>query len=296
MSIQRIVPFLWYDTQAREAAQLYADAFPNSSVEQILTLKDTPSGTVEVFDVMLAGYQIKLMSAGPDFHFTPAVSFAVSCAEPGQVDELWQKLSVGGSVLMELGEHPFSSRYGWLQDRFGFSWQVMVSGVPADSYTIVPTLLFAGDRCGKAEEAINRYTRVFDNSAVGDLVRYEPGEEPERPGTLKFGSFRLEGQEFAAMDSARTHHFTFTEATSFEVDCQTQQEIDYLWERLSADPSAEQCGWLKDSYGVSWQIVPRVLENMLSDSDHDKVVRVTEAFLPMKKLVIADLERAYARG
>jgi predicted 3-demethylubiquinone-9 3-methyltransferase (glyoxalase superfamily) len=109
--------------------------------------------------------------------------------------------------------------------------------------------------------------------------RYSKGEEPDREGTIKHAAFTLEGQEFAAMDSARAHDFSFNEAISFIVHCETQEEIDYYWEKLSADPTAEQCGWLKDKYSLSWQIVPTVLGKMLNDKDDEKVVRVTKAFL-----------------
>jgi predicted 3-demethylubiquinone-9 3-methyltransferase (glyoxalase superfamily) len=117
--------------------------------------------------------------------------------------------------------------------------------------------------------------------------------EPDREGTIMFTDFKLEGIWLAAMDSARQHDFTFSEAVSLIVNCKDQEEIDYYWEKLSADPKSEQCGWLKDKYGVSWQIVPEDLEEKLRDSDPEKVKRVTQAFLPMKKLIIKDLEEAY---
>ena len=106
----------------------------------------------------------------------------------------------------------------------------------------------------------------------------------------------LEDQDFAAMDSAREHNFAFNEAISFMVHCNTQKEIDYYWEKLSAYPEAEQCGWLKDKYGLSWQIVPNIMDEMLKVNDEKKIARVTEAFLQMKKLDIAKLKEAYDSG
>jgi predicted 3-demethylubiquinone-9 3-methyltransferase (glyoxalase superfamily) len=156
-----------------------------------------------------------------------------------------------------------------------------------------PTLMFTGDACGKAEEAINNYASVFSNAKVGGILRYVAGEGPDKEGTIQHAAFILEGQEFAAMDSVYEHNFTFNEAISFIVYCDTQEDIDYYWEKLSAVPEAEQCGWLKDKYGVSWQIVPTVMKEMMQDKDAEKLERVTEAFLKMKKFYIAELKKAY---
>jgi predicted 3-demethylubiquinone-9 3-methyltransferase (glyoxalase superfamily) len=123
--------------------------------------------------------------------------------------------------------------------------------------------------------------------------RYGTDEEPDAEGTVKHAGFTLFGREFAAMDSARVHDITFNEAISFVVHCDNQEEIDHYWEKLSAHPEAEQCGWLKDKYGLSWQIVPAILDEMLGDRDRNRSARVTEAFLTMKKLDIGELENAY---
>jgi predicted 3-demethylubiquinone-9 3-methyltransferase (glyoxalase superfamily) len=195
---------------------------------------------------------------------------------------------------MEIGKYPFSERYGWTQDRYGLSWQVMHMGDREVKQRIVPTLLFVGNVSGKAEEAIRFYTSVFHGANAGNLLRYGRGEEPEKEGTIKHASFTLEGQEFAAMDSARAHNFSFNEAISFVVQCETQPEIDYYWGKLSAVPQSEQCGWLKDRYGLSWQVVPTVMNEMLKSKDSKKIARVTEAFLKMKKFDIRELENAYA--
>jgi predicted 3-demethylubiquinone-9 3-methyltransferase (glyoxalase superfamily) len=108
-----------------------------------------------------------------------------------------------------------------------------------------------------------------------------------------FADFMLEGQWFGAADSAHPHNFSFNEAISFIVHCENQEEIDYYWERLSAVPEAEQCGWLKDQYGLSWQIVPTAMDAMMSGATREQLDRLTQAFLPMKKLDIAQLQKAY---
>lgn len=291
--MQKITTHLWFDKEAKQAARVYTSAFKNSKITYSGTLHNTPSGSVDTVTIELSGQEFVLISAGPAFKFTPAVSFLVACETRGEVDALWKELSRGGSSLMELGEYPFSKWYGWTQDRFGLSWQLMLTDGPVVGQKITPTLMFVGKVVGKAEEAIHTYVSIFHNSAVGGISRYGKGEEPDKEGTVRHAAFTLEGQGFAAMDSALTHDFTFTEAVSFMVNCDTQKEVDYYWSRLSAVPEAEVCGWLKDRYGLSWQIVPTALTLMLRDKDEAKVARVTEAFLRMKKLDIAALKKAY---
>ena len=206
---------------------------------------------------------------------------------------VWNRLSDGGTVLMPLDKYPFSERYGWIQDKYGVSWQLILSNPEGEERpTIVPSLLFAGEQCGKAEEAIQFYLSVFKNSRQGHMVRYPQGTEPDQAGTIMFADFMLENQWFAAMDSARGHAFRFNGAISFMVYCDTQEEIDYYWEKLSAVPEAEQCGWLMDKFGLSWQIVPRELDEMLSTGTPEQIARVTAAFLKMKKLDLTELRRA----
>jgi len=295
-NMEKITPHLWFDNNAEEAAKFYTSIFKDSRLKNVTTLHNTPSGTVEIITIEVLGQEFTLISAGPLFKFNPSVSFLVACSTKEEVNELWKKLSEGGTALMDLGEYPFSEKYGWVQDKYGLSWQIMFMGDHKIKQRIIPTLMFVGKQNGKAEEAINFYSSVFGNARVGDILRYSKGEEPDKEGTVKNASFMLEDQDFAAMDSAREHNFAFNESISFMVHCNTQKEIDYYWEKLSVYPEAEQCGWLKDKYGLSWQIVPNIMDDMLKDNDKKKIARVTEAFLQMKKLNIAKLKEAYESG
>ena len=291
--MQTITPHLWFDKEAKEAAEFYTSIFKDSRIENTATLRNTPSGTVDILSLELLGQDFRLINAGPLFKFTPAVSFLVACETKIEVDALWNELSKGGSALMELGDYPFSERYGWTQDRFGLSWQVMFMGDGKVQPRITPTLMFVGAQCGRAEEAINFYSSVFHDAKVDHILRYGKDDKPDKEGTIKHAGVSLEGESFAVMDSARAHNFTFNEAISFMVHCDTQERIDYFWSKLSAEPKAEQCGWLKDKFGFSWQIVPTAMDEMLRDKDESKLVRVTEAFLKMKKFDIAQLREAY---
>jgi predicted 3-demethylubiquinone-9 3-methyltransferase (glyoxalase superfamily) len=216
-----------------------------------------------------------------------------------QLDAVWEKLSDGGKALMEIDKYPFSERYGWIQDKYGVSWQLILTNPEGEPRPdIIPSLLFVGDVCGKAEEAIKFYLSVFKDapggsSKQGAMVPYTAGMAPDKEGTVMFADFQLLDTWFAAMDSAHEHTFAFNEAISFIVNCDTQEEIDYFWGKLSAVPESEQCGWLKDKYGLSWQIVPTAMNTMLEDTDEKRVARVTEAFLQMKKFDIAQLQKAY---
>ena len=234
------------------------------------------------------------MSAGPLFKFNPSVSFHVKSKTKEEVDEIWEKLSSGGKVLMPLDAYPFSERYGWIEDKYGLSWQVIYAGTTEIQQKITPVLMFVGNVCGKTEEAVTFYTAVFHNANTFFLQRYGQGEEPDQAGTVQYVAFTLEGMEFGAMDSARDHQFAFNEAISFLVPCETQAEIDYYWQKLSADPQAEQCGWLKDKFGLSWQIWPTAIGEMMKNGTREQIDRITQAFLPMKKFDLATLQRAYA--
>lgn len=295
--MQKISPFLWFDSQAEEAVTFYTSLFPHSRITE--TTHYTQSGqevhgrepgSVMTVAFELDGYSFVALNGGPYFTFNPSVSFFVNCASAPQVDELWEKLSPGGTALMELGEYPFSGRYGWIQDRYGLSWQLML---PDDKSVarIVPCMLFVGGQCGQAEEAIKHYTSVFGGAARLSTSRYGADQRPNAEGTIMYAGFQLEGQVFAAMDSAIDHKFGFNEAVSFVVNCAGQAEVDRYWGALSAVPEAEQCGWLKDRFGVSWQIVPKEFFELLESSDAAGAERVTKAMLGMKKIDIAGLVR-----
>jgi predicted 3-demethylubiquinone-9 3-methyltransferase (glyoxalase superfamily) len=291
--MQKITPHLWFDKEAKEAAEFYTSLLPDSKVTNITTLHDTPSGDCDVVSFVLADQPFMAISAGPLFKFNPSVSFHLKFQTKDEVDAIWEKLSAGGKVLMPLDAYPFSERYGWLEDKYGLSWQVIYAGINDIQQKITPVLMFVGNVCGKTEEAVTFYTAVFHNANTFFLQRYGQGEEPDQAGTVQYVAFTLEGMEFGAMDSARDHHFAFNEAISFLVPCETQAEIDYYWEKLSADPQAEQCGWLKDQFGLSWQISPIAVGQMMQHGTREQIDQITQAFLPMKKMDIATLQRAY---
>lgn len=290
--MQKIISHLWYDKEAREAALFYTGIFEDAKILNTTVLEGTPSGDAEMISFQLAGQQFSAISAGPYFKFNPSISLMVACSTAEEVDTKWAALSEGGSELMPLDEYPFSKRYGWIQDRYGLSWQLMLTDEAEVKQKITPSLLFSNGVCGKAEEAVTYYAEVFQDSKINLISRYEEGEAQTPDAKVKFAGFTLAGMEFAAMDHGFGGDFTFNEAFSLMVNCDDQKEIDYYWDKLSAVPEAEQCGWVKDQFGVSWQIVPSNMDDVLFNGTKEEVHRVTEAFLKMKKFDLKALERA----
>ncbi len=300
MRMQKINPHLWFDKEAKEAAEFYVSVFPDSKVTNMSVIKDTPSGDCDIVSFDIMGYSFQAISAGPYFKLNPAISIMINF-DPSQdaeartrIDEIWGKLLEGGKALMPLDTYPFSDHYGWVEDKYGMSWQLILTKPEGEERPLViPSMLFTKDMSGKAEEASDFYISVFKNAERGAIARYPGGMEPNKEGTVMFTDFKLENQWFAAMDGAGEHHFSFNEAFSFIVNCDSQEEIDYYWDKLSAVPEAEQCGWLKDKYGVSWQIVPTAMNEMMASGDAEKIAKVTQAFLQMKKFDIAKLKEVY---
>ncbi len=298
--MQKITPNLWFDGNAKEAVDFYTAAFPDSKVgatsyypktaaEGLADFQQNMAGKELTVEFELGGQAFMAINAGPEFHPNPSISFMVNF-DPSRddqarehLDALWGKLIDGGEALMPLDEYPYSKRYGWVKDRYGLTWQLILTNPAGEPRPfIVPSLLFAGKNTNHAEEAMNFYVSVFRDAKVGTVARYQQDSGPAKTGSLMFADFMLDGQWLAAMDSAVEQDFGFNEAISLAVACKDQAEIDELWGKLSSVPASEQCGWCKDKYGVSWQIVP---ENM------GELMKKPDAFakmMQMKKIVIAD--------
>lgn len=298
--MQKIQPHLWFDKEAKEAAAFYASVFPDSRITHTSVITDTPSGDCDIVSFEILGMEFQAISAGPYFKINPSISFMVNfdpSKDPDartRIDDVWNKLSEGGKALMPIDKYPFSERYGWIEDKFGVSWQLALTDQNGEERPrILPSLLFTQNVNGKTEEATDFYLSVFKNSKRGTLAKYPADTEYNKAGAVMFTDFILENQWFAAMNGGQVHDFTFNEAISFIVNCDTQEELDYYWEKLSAVPEAEQCGWCKDAYGISWQIVPTGMQEFMEGKDKEGVKRATQAMLQMKKLDLQALKNAY---
>lgn len=286
--MQKITPHLWFDREAKEAAEFYCSLLPDSKITNITVINNIPSGDCDVVSFELAGQNFVAISAGPMFKFNPSISFFVITKDEKEIDNLWKKFSDGGKVLMELNKYDWSKKYGWVEDRFGLSWQIILAEGDIKQ-EIFPSLLFVDKAFGKAGEAINYYTSVFKNAKIESVYKF-----PDDENAVMYSDFTLDGNLFAAMDGPGEHGFQFNEAVSFIVDCKDQTEVDYFWNKFTSDGGQESmCGWLKDKFGVSWQITPKILVDMLNDKDAAKAKRAMLAMLQMKKIIISDLEKAY---
>ncbi len=298
--MQRITPNLWFDGNAQEAVDFYVSVFPDSRINTTMHYPNSAeegledfqldlAGKVLTIDFTLGGMNFVAINAGPEFKPNDATSFFVNF-DPSQmedadaqIDALWKKLADGGAIQMELGEYPHSKRYGWVVDKYGYSWQLMLTNPEGEPRPfIIPCLLFTDTENPQAEEALRYYVDVFENSRLGSVAKYPADHHDAKAGALMFGDALLGGSWLAAMDSAMAQDYTFTEAVSFSVPCKDQAEIDYLWGKLSAHPENEQCGWCKDKFGVSWQIVPANMGELLAKPG------AYAHMMHMKKLVIAD--------
>lgn len=300
--MQKITPHLWFDKEAREAAEFYVSAFGlDSALTAVIPIKDTPSGDAELVAFSLLGYEFMAISAGPLFKVNPAVSFFVNF-DPSQLADaeaqltaLWDKLRVGGKIFMPLASYPFSSQYGWVQDKYGVCWQLILSNPQGDMRPrIIPSLMFTQQVYGQAEAAMKFYTDIFENAKQGIIARYGEGHAPDHPNAVMYEDFRLSGQWFAAMDSARVPEAIFNEAVSLIINCNDQDDVDYYWEKLLGEGGSEgQCGWLKDPFGFSWQVTPTTMGDYVGGPDEAGRARALQAMYTMHKIDLAALKQAY---
>lgn len=274
-----IHPCLWFDDQAKDAAEWYCSLFKNSSITT-----DTPM----VLKFELEGTEFMALNGGPHFKINPSISVFVLCESLEETNKLWDKLMEEGHALIPIGKYDWSERYGWLQDRFGLTWQISLNGDAPIQQKIRSCMLFTGKRFGMAEKALNFYTSVFEHSSTDLLMHYPEGTE--HAGKVLYSEFKLNQQNLIAMDGPGVHDYTFNEGVSFVVECDSQKEIDYYWDKLTEGGQESMCGWLKDQFGVSWQIVPAILGGLMSDPE--KAPKVMQAFLKMRKFDIETLLKA----
>lgn len=276
-----ITPCLWFDNQAKEAAAFYCAQFANAKVA---------SQSPIVTEIEVSGQHIILLDGGPKYKPNPSISFFYICETEEDIDRIWKAFSKDGTVLMALDKYDWSRKYGWLNDKFGISWQFALGKIQDVGQQITPNLLFTGKQYGRAEEAIEHYSTIFENAKTDGILRYGANEAPDQEGKVKHAQIAINGQKFMFMDSNHPHKFTFTEGVSFTIHCETQEEIDYYWKNLTKGGEESMCGWLKDKFGVSWQVVPNVLGKLMSDPA--RAGKAAQAFMQMRKFDIEKIVQA----
>jgi len=294
--MQRIIPNFWFDRNAQEAVDFYLSVFKDSKINSTMNYPMTEeegladfqkdfAGKVVTIDFEISGFRFIAINSDSTFKPNPSISFFYTCDSKKESDELWAKLVDGGKSLMELGEYSFSKYYGWVQDKFGYSWQLILNNPEGDKRPkIVPSIMFTKERDGQAEGAMKFYTSIFKESEISLNLNKYPAEMPGREGKISYADFKLLGEWIAVMDGGADHEFGFTPAISLMVMCHDQEEIDYYWDSLTTNPEFEQCGWLQDKFGVSWQITPEKMDELI------KIPGAYKRMMNMKKLHIAELK------
>ena len=279
---------LWFDTQAGEASEFYQSVFKNTKIGNVARypgggeeIHGGTKGQVLTVEMEIEGQKVLLLNGGPIFKHTPSMSFIDSCESEAESDELWKKLSPGGTVRMGLDKYPWASKYGWTADKYGVEWQIMNAPGPQK---IAPALLFVDERFGKGEEAVNFYTSMFPNSKIESM------HKDEQSKTVAHASFNLNGQNFRLMEGAGKHGHQPNESFSICVHCDTQEEVDKYWDKFTKDGAESQCGWVKDKFGVSWQIIPNGMGELMSNPK--TAAKAMKVMLTMKKLDINKLRAA----
>ena len=296
---QKIIPFLWFDGKAEEAINFYVSVFPDAEITVMKRWPETMTtngerarqGTIHVGGFAIGGYQLYAFDAAPMAEFNPSISFFVVFETETEVNTAWSKLIEGGEELIPLNKYAWSDRYGWLTDRFGISWQLYKGKLEDVGLRVSPSLMFSGSQRGKAEEAAEHYMSVFQDAISNGMTRYGANEGgPE--GMVKHGQFRILGQTFMVMDNENENDIPFNEAISFFVKCKGQQEVDYFWDQFTKEGEASMCGWLKDKFGVSWQIVPDFFMRGIETGTPEQTQNMMDALMQMKKPDVERLQQA----
>ena len=284
----KFAPCLWVDNQVEEMTELYTKVFENGKpLKTLYFLEDAHGkiGDILTQSVQLANQEFILLNGGPEFKATPSISYMVTCTSETQLQVLWQELSEGGKLLMNLAIYPGVGQFGWLEDRFGISWQFSLDQ-SSSSQKITPCFMFSGEQYGNASRAVAEWIEVFQS---GEILEHYSNED----STTKLAKFTLHQQEFMAMDSAVDHDFTFSLANSFYVYCENQKEIDRLWTAITSKGTEMPCGWMDDRFGVAWQTVTRDMDTMLDRKNLTKALAVTQAVYGMMKIDSEELRRIY---
>jgi len=282
-----IFPCLWFNGDGKEAADFYCELFKGKITA------DTPV----VLNIELFGQKLMFLNAGPQFEKNASISFTLLCDTEEEVDIYWNELIKNGIILKELDQNPRSKKYGWVQDQFGVAWQLYL-GPKIGAQKIIPTLMFIHQNNGKAKNAMEFYTSIFPNSKIGGILNYGDDvvdKSNEVAENVQRADFEIDQYSFFCLDHSHDHQFDFNEGISIVVMTDDQVQTDHLWSSLLANGGRESmCGWLKDQYGVSWQIVPKRLLELMNDFDQpQKAQKVVQAMMTMQKIEIADLEKAY---
>lgn len=276
---QSIYPCLWYNQRAKEATKFYRTLFSDSEI----TAENILVSLMEIEDQKLL-----LLNAGPEFVPNPSASLFVNCKSEEEIEKLCLSFTKEGKVLMKLARYNWAEKYAWVKDKYEISWQLFYKP-GKERKKIRPSFMFHGSNAGRASEAIGFYTSVFPNSGVKEIIRYSE-DENQNVNFIKYSDIFINEFDIILFDSALKYKSQLNESFSLVIECETQDEIDKYWLELSKKGLEGRCGWVKDQFGISWQIVPKVLHELVSDEM--KAPKVVNKLMGMGKLNIRELIEA----
>lgn len=266
----KIHPCIWCNNNAKEMANYYVSIFPHCHI-----IDENPM----VVMLAISGQKFMLLNGGSMFVPNPSISFMYLTDKTEEIDRICEKLAENGKFLMQKDKYPWSENYAWVEDKYKVSWQLYFGKKEEIYQTVAPKLMFCNSSFGKAKKAAQFYVDIFKNSTARGTLE-------DKDGHVQHGEFIIENYLIMMMDAPGKHNFSFTEGISLVVNCQNQEEIDFLWETLTKNGGQEsRCGWLKDAYGISWQIVPENWEALLANNKN-----AMDALLKMNKIEIEKLK------
>ena len=283
---QNTLVHLWFKGEdLKNAVDKYTKIFENSKILRSINF-DTPfDTTADCIEFTLGGRVFQAINAEPAFEFNNSFSFVVMCPSQEDLNTKWTNLiSNGGKEIMPLEKTDFAECYGILEDEFGLTWHVFLDGQMHFDFEVVPVMMYPQ---GKTKEALEFYSTVFKDFAI-NFVDYLDEEK----NNIIFSCFTINGSDYFAWDNLEEVDYPFNESTSIMIECETQEEIDYYWDKLSADKNDGQCGWTKDRFGLSWQIIPKYVNEVFFNQGKEKYNKISSAMLEMKKLDIEKLKQA----
>jgi predicted 3-demethylubiquinone-9 3-methyltransferase (glyoxalase superfamily) len=269
---------LWFDNQGAEAAKWYVSLFDGTSIlyqNQVIT------------EISIEGTKLMMINGGKHYSPTSAMSnFVYFGGNHEKFERIYHALLDGGQILMPMDAYDWSSKYAWVKDKFGINWQMDIDEIN-HRQKLVPSLLFVNQRNHNVKEALSYYISVFEQSTMLMEWPYPESEASMPAGTLLFGQAKLGNTIINAMSSTLHHDYDFTPGNSLVIVCENQDEIDYYWKALGAEGQELMCGWLTDRFGLTWQIFPRILSDLMNDPERGP--KASTALRQMKKIVIAKL-------
>lgn len=277
-----LYPCLWFQSNAAEAVNYYNTVFRNSAIYS--------SGEMAC-SFQLMDTRFIAINGNRENGFNPAVSFFVYCGSENEIERLYDLLRQDGNVLMPLGAYPWASKYAWVSDKYGINWQLDIDDIKT-KHKIVPALMFANHKAASVKLAVEHYTGIIPQSRI--LLESPFGPDAGMPeDAVLFAQIKLNQFVLNCMASPVEHHFDFNPAVSFVIECSGQDDIDYYWDELGKNGTYQMCGWLTDQFGVSWQIIPDRLPELLSSPGN--AGKLFPVMTQMRKINISDMESALSR-